>query len=970
MALATENIARTYSGQNGQQRLLEQGYDPAMVEATHGAGTQVIKYRGGMPLLGATRVMGMFRLSNSLALLDAHIRGVGPEQALGGRVWDSYSWHTDLPPGHPMVTGQQTIDWDLFDAENASLIIPWGMNWISTKMPDGHWLTEARLKGAKIISITVEYSSCANKSDEVLVIRPGTDGALALGLAHVILSERLYDEAFVRSFTDLPVLIRMDTLQPLSPADFIADYRAAELKNTARVYRAGDTVPSATMQEGQYIPEALRQQWGDFAMWDTQTDRPVPINRDEVGEHFERKGIQPALTRTHTVTLTNDQQVEVRTVFDLVSQYVFENFSPEQVSRLTWAQREAIVSLARQIAANKGRTLIAVGMGPNHFFNNDCKDRTILLLGALTRNIGFLGGNVGSYAGNYRAPYFNGISQYIDEDVFNLELDPNKPARVRKYYKAESAHYYNYGDRPLRVGNKLFTGKTHIPTPTKVMWFCNANSLLGNAKWHHDVVVNTLPKIECIVVNDWWWTASCEYADVVFGVDSWAEMRYPDMTASVTNPFLQMFPTSRIARVHDTRSDMDTFRLVSEQLAHLTGEQRLADCWKFAAEGRVEVYLQRIIDDTSTTRGYRVEKLLADAAEGIPALLLTRTYPKTVGWEQSNESRPWYTRSGRLEFYRPESEFIEYGENLPVYREPVDATPHEPNVIVGRPHPALRFFTPEDYGLRMDDLTTEVRQVRNVLRTPDEVVASHHPLRAEGYRHLYITPKYRHAVHSMPVDLDIIAAWFGPFGDMRRHDKRMPWVGEGYVDMNPLDAKELGLEDGDYVWLDGDPSDRPYRGWRKDSPDYKVARCMLRVRYYWGIPRGVTRSWFHMFVATYGSVEGHETRPDGLARNPRSGYQAMYRYGSHQSCTRAWLRPTCMTDSLVRKDPYGQTIGQGFAPDVHCTVGAPKEAVARFQRAEPAGYSHPLWRPALMGLRPTYESQAMKMFLNGQFIIT
>jgi len=176
VAKAAENTARTYSGKKGQDLLLKQGYDPDMVEATHGAGTQVLKNRGGMPLLGATRVMGMFRFSNSLALLDAKIRGVDSSKAVGGRMWDSYTWHTDLPPGHPMVTGQQTVDCDLSEAENSDLVIPWGMNWISTKMPDGHWLTEARLKGAKVVVVSVEYSSVANKCDELIVIRPGSDG--------------------------------------------------------------------------------------------------------------------------------------------------------------------------------------------------------------------------------------------------------------------------------------------------------------------------------------------------------------------------------------------------------------------------------------------------------------------------------------------------------------------------------------------------------------------------------------------------------------------------------------------------------------------------------------------------------------------------------------------------------------------------------------------------------------------------
>jgi nitrate reductase alpha subunit len=113
VAAALKNIAETYSGEEGQRRLKEQHYDEEMIQATRGAGTQVLKFRGGMPLLGITRVFGMYRLANSMALLDAAIRKVGPDKALGGKGFDNYSWHTDLPPGHPMVTGQQTVEIDL-----------------------------------------------------------------------------------------------------------------------------------------------------------------------------------------------------------------------------------------------------------------------------------------------------------------------------------------------------------------------------------------------------------------------------------------------------------------------------------------------------------------------------------------------------------------------------------------------------------------------------------------------------------------------------------------------------------------------------------------------------------------------------------------------------------------------------------------------------------------------------------------
>ena len=55
-AKAHVNIATTYSGEEGARKLLAQGYEPAMVEAMEGSGTQSMKFRGGMALLGLTRL--------------------------------------------------------------------------------------------------------------------------------------------------------------------------------------------------------------------------------------------------------------------------------------------------------------------------------------------------------------------------------------------------------------------------------------------------------------------------------------------------------------------------------------------------------------------------------------------------------------------------------------------------------------------------------------------------------------------------------------------------------------------------------------------------------------------------------------------------------------------------------------------------------------------------------------------------
>jgi nitrate reductase alpha subunit len=965
VAKALVNIATTYNGDDGMARLRTQGYDEEVIAATRGAGVQVLKFRGGMPLLGMTRVFGLYRMANSMALLDAKLRGVDPARAMGARGFDNYSWHTDLPPGHPMVTGQQTVEVDLHAVEHSDIVVVWGMNWITTKMPDAHWLTEARLQGTRVVVIACEYSATSSKADDAIVVRPGTTPALALGLAGVIMREKLYDRSYVRDWTDLPLLVRMDTLEYLRAREVFGQ-DPSPLSNQTRILKEGEAVPPPGKQTDQLIPEALRREWGDFVWWDASRGTPRRVTRDEVGSRAG--GGDPLLDGSVEVPLADGTKIPCRPVFDLIREYA-DHFDPATVEEITWAPAAAVESLARDLARRPGRTLFAVGMGPNQFFNNDNKDRTIFLLAALTGNVGRIAGNVGSYAGNYRVALFNGFPQYVNENPFDVEPDPSKSARVRQYWTPESAHYYNHEDHPLKVGKTMLTGATHMPAPTKSLWFANANSILGNVKWHYNTVVNVLPRIEMIAVQEWWWSTSCEWADVVFAVDSWAEMKQPDMCCSVTNPFLTVYPRTPLPRPFETRGDIECLAMVGGKLAEATGDARFADLWRLVAMDRPDAYLQRILDGSSNTKGYRFADLEERARNGVPALMMHRTYPKSVGYEQVTESRPWYTKTGRLELYREEKEFRDAGENMPVHREPIDSTFYEPNVIVAPPHAALRAVGPADYGADPQDMGCETRQGRNVVKPWPEVARTTHPLAAQGYRFVFHTPKYRHGAHTLPVDTDMVALLFGPFGDIYRHDLRQPYAAEGYVDINPDDARALGVDDGDYVWVDSDPSDRPFRGWRENEKDYAFARLICRARYYPGTARGVTRMWFNMYGATPGSVEGHKTRKDGLARNPRTGYQAMFRSGSHQSATRGWLKPTWMTDSLVRKEIIGQRIGKGFLPDVHCPTGAPREAIVRITRAEPGGIGGTgLWRPAALGLRPRYESEPMKEYLRGSFV--
>ncbi len=87
------------------------------------------------------------------------------------------------------------------DTVHAKLILVWGCNLVSTNMHQAMLATEARKRGAKIVHIDVHRNRTSAWADEFVCVRPGTDTALALGLMHVLIREKLIDERFIADRT-------------------------------------------------------------------------------------------------------------------------------------------------------------------------------------------------------------------------------------------------------------------------------------------------------------------------------------------------------------------------------------------------------------------------------------------------------------------------------------------------------------------------------------------------------------------------------------------------------------------------------------------------------------------------------------------------------------------------------------------------------------------------------------------------
>ena len=87
----------------------------------------------------------------------------------------------------------------------SDLIIIWGSNAASTQINVmTHVLKARRERGAKIVVIDTYNNATAKQADLFLCVRPGTDGALACALMHVLFRDNNADQEYLKEFTDCP----------------------------------------------------------------------------------------------------------------------------------------------------------------------------------------------------------------------------------------------------------------------------------------------------------------------------------------------------------------------------------------------------------------------------------------------------------------------------------------------------------------------------------------------------------------------------------------------------------------------------------------------------------------------------------------------------------------------------------------------------------------------------------------------
>ena len=121
-------------------------------------------------------------------------------------------------------------------AANSRYILLWGANFAG-QPHTARSIMAARRRGTRLTTIDCRVSEAARQSDDVLLVRPGTDAALALAMMHVIIAEGLHDVGFVEQhtlgFAELAEHVRDKTPEWASA---ITSVSSADIRNLARAY--------------------------------------------------------------------------------------------------------------------------------------------------------------------------------------------------------------------------------------------------------------------------------------------------------------------------------------------------------------------------------------------------------------------------------------------------------------------------------------------------------------------------------------------------------------------------------------------------------------------------------------------------------------------------------------------------------------------------------------------------------------
>lgn len=509
------------------------------------------------------------------------------------------SYVGDMFPGVSVVYGEGNIGCTFDFMFKSNVNVFWGCNPNTSRIPDAHYLWEGKYNGAKTIVITPEFNSTAVHADLFVPVKAGYDGHLALSIIQRIVEKKLYKEAFLKEYTDLPLLVRKDTKELVRLHD--VDQSAPDFdKKMSEAFLKGDGKKEAIDHEC-------------FLAFNAKTKKftVMPGSEGTTVETLRLRDLDwdldPALTGTWQLKLKDGKKVQVTTAFELFKAEL-KAFAPEKMQKLTGIHPAVVDELAIDLT-KPACSLITLGFAVGKHFNGMLSQRAIASLAAFSGRLGPQGGmntenewsitgleGLSGFSGRYLHRFASGfVSEFMLGDELNDYEKLYGEDDVKRGTGSSKAEYRKKVEALLEKGKNdegYKEGKPYWTTVENFLLFADSRFRRNKGQYKQAF----LEKAKFIAYGDFRMNDFATYADIVLPCktpyESW-DIR--------TNPGYHRFanvayPSPTLKPIGESKSEWEIATLLVEKLEKLAKD-------KYAAT-KDERFI-KVPDKTHTQSGFR-----------------------------------------------------------------------------------------------------------------------------------------------------------------------------------------------------------------------------------------------------------------------------------------------------------------------------------------------------------------------------
>ena len=575
----------------------------------------------------------------------------------------------DLVIGSCMVWGtHNSAPGPISTAYVSKYTILWGINPSVTRIPHAHFFWESRYNGSKIIVIDPNYSPSAIHADTWLPIKPGTDAALAMGMAQVIVSENLYDVDHLKVTTDMPFLVD---------------------KQTRRFLRESD------MEKG--------GKDDIFYMWDQKKGEifKAPGSWGDEKKSVDYGDRDPALEGEWRVK-TNEGEVVVQPVFAQLKEQLNRDYTPEKISAITGIQATVIREITREYAKTKP-AMIVQGLAMVKFYHSDLMGRAMILLAALTGNVGRVGGGFQNWAlwGGRGIIEFGRLAELekkrLQADSVYLMVHGEYDEVAKKHF-GEALVAENKKKMHESIDNKWFPCYPKPGKNPKAVFFLGDNFAVRTRSNEH-VLKTLIPKYDLIVELNVRYSSTSFYSDYI--------LPSSDHHEKVGAQFYSLFPfVNAIAPGQKPQGESDSDWGILKNLVKYVQKEALKRGIKSYDDKEMkdvvnfETLYQNFTENGKLEKDEDVMDYILENSMGIEndpdAKAKGKTYKvfakkghfrtmphgdpeydnefpdpiPSLRWKTRVQKKlSWPTLTGRQQFYMDHPWFLELGEELPMHKD-------------------------------------------------------------------------------------------------------------------------------------------------------------------------------------------------------------------------------------------------------------------------------------------------------------